>query len=68
MDKVTKVGRFLVETNGSGEIFLTVGKTILRISNIHREPSDDIRVTFSGNEGIFIPDNVGGKPAMVFRG
>jgi hypothetical protein len=63
MERVAKVGKFLIETNGSGEVFITVGKTGLRISDIR----DCIMVTFTGN-GKFIPHNVNGLPAMVFRG
>ena len=64
MEYVAKVGRFVIETNGSGEVFLTVGKTKLRITDIR----EDIQVTFSGNGGEFIPHNVNGLPAMIFRG
>ena len=64
MEYVAKVGRFVIKTNGSGEVFLTVGKTKLRITDIR----EDIQVTFSGNGGEFIPHNVNGLPAMIFRG
>lgn len=63
MERIAMVGKFLIETNGSGEVFLTVGSTKLRITNIR----DDIQVTFT-NGGEFIPHNVNGLPAMVFRG
>ena len=64
MQYVSKVGNFVIETNGSGEVFLTAGDTRLRITD-HR---DDIEITFSGNGGEFIPHSVNGLPAMRFRG
>ena len=64
MRHIAQVGNFTIETNGSGEVFLTVGKTSLRITDVR----ETIQITFSGNGGEFIPHNVNGLPAMVFRG
>jgi hypothetical protein len=67
MERVAQVGRFVIETNGSGEVFLTVGKTKLRVSNGY---NDDIQITFAAGSrnGEFIPDNINRLPAMIFRG
>lgn len=64
MQKVTNIGKFEVLTNDVGEIFLVLGKTMLRVSDMDR----DIRITFASRDGQFIPHNVDGCPAMIFRG
>lgn len=64
MEKVAIVGQIEIETNGSGEVFLTHGKTKLRISDVR----GGLMVTFVGNGGSFIPHNINGLPAMIFLG
>jgi hypothetical protein len=43
MRHIAQVGNFTIETNGSGEVFLTVGKTSLRITDVR----ETIRVSES---------------------
>jgi hypothetical protein len=61
---VAQVGLFKIETNGSGEVFLTVRKTMLRLGDVG---VGGIRVTFSSPNGSFIPNNINGLPAMIFE-
>jgi hypothetical protein len=61
------IGDFQITTNGSGEVFLTLGETKLRISSV---ANDGIRIihAYARFNGHFIPDNINGIPAMIFRG
>ncbi len=60
---VAHVGLFKIETNGCGEVFLTVEQTKLRLSEVR----GCIMVTFSSPNGSFIPHNINGLPAMIFE-
>lgn len=66
MKKIAIIGRIEVETNeGSGEVFLTHGKTTIRISSVC---DGGLMVTFCGVGGNFIPDKLSGVPAILLVG
>jgi hypothetical protein len=65
MKIIATIGNLHIESNSSGEMFITSGHTKLRVSDIG---NGVIRVTFAGKGGEFVPGSIAGVPAMEFHG